>query len=176
MKHAIALVLQLSAASAALAQTPLPPDPSTLALPDLTPSGDPDAIENGRKYFYFHKAGVTYEEAYADFLDCYRFLPAAGISIENAALPLFTSWGEPVGALTGEEVKNASDAGLFARSRERRTTQSRMRRCMEPRGYVRYGIPEISWEHLIDNYSEQSIAFQAKAASGPKPNREPEAK
>jgi hypothetical protein len=173
MRIVIALALLLSGASAASAQTSTRPDPATLSLPSLETEGDREVLKNGWKHFFFHKAGVSYEEAYADFADCYRFLPAGVYS----TLPMFAPWTESMDGRPVELVPGTLGAqlilSLLTDAIERRAAQSRMRRCMEPRGYLRYAIPEFSWEQLIDHYSERSIALQAKAASGPKPNREP---
>ena len=63
--------------------------------------------------------------------------------------------------------------GMVAGPIERRFRQSRMRRCMEPRGYERFPATEATWEEIIDNYSPGSIAVQAKLASGPRPDADP---
>jgi hypothetical protein len=176
MKRLFALTLLMGAPSVAASQTITPPDPATVELPDLT-SRDPGVSGNGWKYFYFHKQSVSYEQAYADFADCYRFL--AGLE-PYVRLPLFAPWKEPSAAAAGAErpPQNGGLAGALILSvvtgtLDRRARQSTLRRCMEPRGYVRYAIPENAWEQLVDRYSQRSIALQAKAASGPKPNQEP---
>lgn len=161
---------------AAAAQVGAPPDPATIALPDMTPTSDPGVIRDGWKHFYFHKAGVGYAEAYADFAECYRFLPVDGMS---PLLPTFAPWTEPLVlrpippgpnpyGLVGMGI-----AALVAGPLERRAYQARLRRCLEPRGYVRYALSEEVWERLVDNYSAQSIALQALAASGPAPGLPP---
>ena len=171
MRIGIFLAALLGGASAAAAQ-PVPPDPATLTLPDMTPTRDPEVIEDGWKHFYFHKAGVSYEKAYADFAECYRFLPVEGASPD---LPMFAPWSESPGVETVQPSNNFGLVGvliadLFAGQFERRHRQGRMRRCMEPRGYVRYPLAEDSWSKLIDHYSLRSIALQALAASGPAPD------
>jgi hypothetical protein len=45
--------------------------------------------------------------------------------------------------------------------------QAKMRMCMETRGYTRYGIAEAIWKQVKDLPPDQSIAVQAKIASGP---------
>jgi hypothetical protein len=42
-----------------------------------------------------------------------------------------------------------------------------MRVCMETRGYTRYGVAEAIWKRVTGLPPEQSIAVQAKIASGP---------
>jgi hypothetical protein len=163
------------AASPAFAQADAPPDPSSITLPDMTPTRDRRVIADGWKHFYFHKAGVTYAEAYADFAECYRFLPRGALL---AGLPMFAPWRETPGGVEFRPTNNyglvgMAIAALVQGPLERRHRQSRMRRCMEPRGYVRYPLAEDAWRRLIDGYSRGSIALQALAASGPTPDLEP---
>jgi hypothetical protein len=165
----------LLAATTAAAQDTDPPDPSTIQLPDMTPTRDPRVIADGWRHFYFHKAGVAYEEAYRDFRDCYRFLPVPGTSGE---FPGFIPWRERPGMVSVQRFNNAGLVGLVIGSLvagpiERRDRQMRMRRCLEPRGYVRYPLAEEAWRRLIDDYSPRSISLQAMAASGPAPDRAP---
>ncbi len=169
-----ALAAYLGAATAS-AQDAAPPDPATITLPDLSPTRDPNVIENGWKHFYFHKQGVSYEQAYADLADCYRFLLVPYV---NARLPTFAPWPEKPGFTTMQPVNNYGlvggiIGGMVVGPVIRRAMQARMRRCLEPRGYVRYPIPEETWEQLTDKFSLGSIALQAKAASGPRPDQEP---
>ncbi len=49
----------------------------------------------------------------------------------------------------------------------RRDYQAKMRRCMEPRGYTRYGVAEKIWEDVTSLPQEQATAIQAKIASSP---------
>jgi len=187
MRIGIALAALLAGPSAAAsAQPPSPPDPATVALPDMTPTRDRGVIRDGWRHFYFHKAGVSYPQAYADFADCYRFLPTSDMARSpTGALPMFRPWTAPVALGPGPErqaqlnnygVIGAVIGGMVAGPLERRRRQSRMRRCLEPRGYVRYPLREEVWRLLIDNYSPRSIAMQAKAASGPAPGLEPVAR
>jgi hypothetical protein len=167
----------LSASSApASAQGEGPPDPATVELPDLTPSRDPEVIANGGKHFYFHMAGVSYAEAYEDFSECYRYLPVAGGV--DVLLPMFAPWGRTPGVEAIQPANNYGLVGmgiaaLFLGPIERKSRQSRLRRCLETRGYVRYPLSEKVWNELIDGYSERSIAVQAKAASMPAPDARP---
>jgi len=168
--RSMVILAVLCVACAGRAQTP--PDPSTLQVPDMTPARDRGVIADGWKHFYFHKAGVTYEEAYRDFSDCYRFLPTPGA---NLALPMFVPWSERAGSeqsppsnyggLVGGVI-----LGIVSGPLNRRDRQSRMRRCLEPRGYVRYPLARAPWQQLIDDYSPRSIAVQALVASGPAPD------
>lgn len=162
MLKAVAVSLTI-AALASPARALAPPDPATIELPDLSPPAD---REEGSKHYYFHKAGVAYEEAYSDFADCYRYFPVAGA---DASLPMFAPWRRKAGV---EKLAPAYNYGLvgigiaalLAPSLERKAKSSRLRRCLETRGYLRYPIAEKSARQIIDDYSERSIALQARAA------------
>jgi hypothetical protein len=175
---AAAFAVLSSNAAAAKAEGEGPPDPAMIALPDLTPSRDPEIIANGGKHYYFHKAGVSYAEAYEDFAECYRYLPTPGT---DPSLPMFAPWSEAPGVERYPPANNFGLVGmgiaaLFLGPIERRARQAPVRRCMETRGYVRYPVAEKIWRQLIDDYSERSIAIQAKAASLPAPDAQPVAR
>ncbi len=158
---------------AATAQTtPALPDPATLSVPDLSSSADPAVAENGWKYFFYHRAGTSFAEAHADIADCYRFLAPAGWA--NVRLPRFVPWVErtpgeraETGYLANSGLVGAVIGGLIEGTLTRRDRQSKMRRCMEPRGYSRYGVAEEIWENVVEMPDAQGIAVQAKIASGP---------
>ena len=167
------MLAAIAGASPASAQADAPPDPATVTLPDMTPTRDAGVIEDGWKHFYFHKAGVSYAEAYADFRECYRFLPVPGLM--GTRMPTFAPWPEPL--VLRPEPPTIGPYGLvgvvivaiISGPLERRSYQARLRRCLEPRGYVRYPLREEAWRQLTDDYSRRSIALQALAASGPAP-------
>lgn len=175
MGFAGALAVVLGGVAPASAQSSARPDPATVTLPDMTPPREASAIEDGAKHYYFHKRGVSYEEAYDDFTECYRYLPVAGA---NPNLPMFAPWSETPGVERIQPVNNYGLVGmgiaaLFLGPLERRLRQAPVRRCLETRGYLRYPLPEKAWRQLIDDYSERSIAMQAKAASLPAPDSAP---
>ncbi len=154
------------------------PPVEDVVLPDLSSTNDPAVADEGWKYFFFHKQGTTYADAYADFAECYHFLPGAGVKIPYF-LPMFVPWGEKTTAavkpVTGGQYGLVGIAimAMVPDPAERRSRQSRLRRCLEPRGYVRYPLSKDSWEELVDDYSFRSIAMQAKAATGPHPSSAP---
>jgi hypothetical protein len=184
MRTGLALAALLGGVSAASAQVASPPDPATVTLPDMTPTRDPGVIRDGWKHFYFHKTGVSYAQAYGDLAECYRFIPGAGVM--GASMPAFRPWtmplvarrAEPSSPMTGQygvvgTLVTGAIMAVVTGTLDRRDRQSRMRRCMEPRGYVRYPLREDVWQQLIDDYSPATIAMQAKAASGPAPDLAP---
>lgn len=182
MRRIIAFVVSLTFGTGAVAQpaAPTPPDPATLNMPDMTPTRDSGVIRDGQKYFYFHKAGVSYADAYADFADCYRFVPNPGPA--GTFLPVFRPWVEAARPESAPSIPNQYGLvgnivlGLISGQFERRSAQARLRLCLEPRGYLRYPLREDAWRQLTDNFSQRSIALQALAASGPAPGLEPVAR
>lgn len=153
------------------------PDPATIAVPQITGGRDEGVVRNGWKYFYFWRADTTFEQAYADFADCYRFLPVPGTDL---TVPTFVAWRGAEGLDKAEPNYNpqyglmgAAIAAMVAGPIERRASQSRMRRCMEPRGYQRFPVSEETWEQIVDGYSPGSIAVSARLASGPHPDADP---
>lgn len=147
---------------------PPPPDPSAIAVPDLSGSGKPEVVRAGSKYFFFHQEGVTFDKAHADLSDCFRFLQPW----ENARMNQFVPW---VGNPGRRTVPVTSQHGLVGAllfhavegTLRHRDYQAKLRVCMEPRGYTRYGVSEEIWRRVTALPQEQSVAVQAKIASGP---------
>lgn len=150
------------------------PDAASVIVPNLQSVSDPRIQKEGWKHFFFHKDGVSYTQAYEDFADCYRFLGGPA-PVGPQPLP---PYGARARLPSDERLhSNPPSNGLVGMAigemvmgpMQRRLPQSRLRRCMEPRGYVRYPIDEPTWKLLVDAYSIKSIAVQAKVASGPRP-------
>lgn len=154
------------------------PDPASVTVPAITGSRDPKVIKNGAKYYYFWRAETSYEEAYADLADCYRFLPMAE---GNAALlPMFIAWrgtaeerDETSPATQNYGLVGALIGALIGGSGVQRATQLRLHRCLEPLGYQRFPVPKETWQAINDNFSPASIAVQAKIISSPRPDADP---
>lgn len=170
-KLALGLVLASSWVSFARAQDiAAPPDPDSVAVPDLSQSASPAVVEEGWKYFFFRKPGVTYREAYGDFADCFRFLQPS--NWQSVSMTRFVPWESKAGRNTRPPAYSYGLVGALLGSMvegtlNRRDYQARMRACMEPRGYVRYGVPQSIWDDVSHRPLEQWAAAQAKIASGP---------
>ena len=158
--------------STAVAQ---PPDPVSVVVPNLQGASNPEVQRQGWKHFFFYKDGVSYTQAYSDLADCYQFLGGSS-PVGPQSLPQFGARSRlsSNGPAAQSSTSNYGLVGvgieqLVMGPMQRRLPQSRLRRCMEPRGYVRYAIDESTWKLLVDGYSQRSIAIQAKVASGPRP-------
>ena len=144
----------------------------TITVPDLSRSNTPEVVKNGWKFFFFHKSGVSFADAHADFTDCYRFLAPSGYA--DVTDSSFVPWRQesvrkdrvvsngytPVG---GVIMKVFNIESSLARG----DRQAKMRRCMEPRDYKRYGVFKDIWENVAAMEEVEAISIQAKIASEP---------
>lgn len=168
MRLTLAFAALLALASPAAAQAL--PDPASFKAPDLSGSDAPEVVANGWKYFVFRKDGVSFQDAHADVSECFRFLQPIGWA--NVMLPRFVPWRRQTATRTIETINPYGLVGdLMLAAIEgtlvRRDRQSRMRRCMETRDYVRYGIAEETWENIMAQPPEQAIGIMAVIAAGP---------
>lgn len=152
------------------------PDPATITVPD-TSANDPEVLKEGYKFFYFNNPAVSFAEAVADIAECRSFL-ASGAA---PSVPGFIPWTEPVQrkqvrgggfmsmyGLVGVGV-SAGLAAIIMPKIERGKRNNKLRRCMEPRGYKRFALPEASWKVLNEGDEKQLVLMQAKLASAPQP-------
>lgn len=157
--------------AAAVADVPPVPNPALIHVPDL--AADTRPLGNEKKFFVFHRAGGTFEEALTDLRFCFRF---ANQPLWNPP-PEFVPWveanqtknNEPVLPPYGVVGVLMDEAFGITASVERSNRQINMMSCMLPRGYVRYRISEPLWHELNGKSLEQSLLLQAKIASGPAP-------
>jgi hypothetical protein len=138
-------------------------------LPDLNVA-EKD-LGDARKFVVFHSRDVTAEQAEADLLYCYQFLPH-GVARRAAS---FVPWSKSDSAnpvtygggsygLVGYGIAAIIDGPL-----ERSIRQSRLYRCMIPKGYDRYRTSEAVWKRLNENNGLAGVKLQARIAAGPPP-------
>ena len=152
------------------------PDPSSVTLPKLEFSETPQDAQDYDKYFYFHRAQTTFEEALADLRDCDGFARglSSGYRYQEAPYPYtYTAAG-----VAGGLIANAMMAAIFGSAEKRRLRRVNMRRCMGYKGYARYGLQKDLWQefNFEEGFSGEEegkrqamLAQQAKIASGTKP-------
>ncbi|MFM5925146.1 MAG: hypothetical protein ACKOPG_13265, partial [Novosphingobium sp.] len=157
----------LTTCPAAIAQTQ--PAGPIVATADLAaPEKD---LGDERKYWVLHKPGISFETAQRDLQFCWRYVPH-GI---QRSVPGFVPWRQndanrPVTYDGGNYgLVGMVIASMIAGPLERSIRQSRMFRCMVPRGYHRYRITEDRWKQIYQAPSDQAIATLAAIASGPVP-------
>ncbi len=166
---ALPIALAMALAGAAHGQDPLP-DPATIKTVAID-SRDPKVVADGHKFFFFHRADTSFAEAYSDIRECRSFIRRGAFPPQSEFVP----WVEPaqrpvqsttspyglVGAVIGSIIMPKLNRGL---------DNNMLRRCMEPRGYLRFPLPESSWSMINESADEQqNILMQAKLASGPVP-------
>lgn len=150
------------------------PDPSTISIPDVTPSTDPKMKEEGYKFYYFHNSNVSFAEAHKDLVECRGYLIVGG----GTQVPGFIPWGEEhrrvvyQGTPMFPGLVTAALAAIIVPKMQRGVESNKMRRCMGTRGYERYAVAEKTWDLLNEGEERQIILLQAKLASGPKPQNE----
>lgn len=136
-------------------------------IPDITP---PDGkFGSEAKYFVFHKAGVSYQEALADFTECNRHV-AHGVWRDA---PSFVPWGQDD---KGRPLTPSYESGLLGAvmwsmisgGLDRSVRQTIMIRCMMPKGYLRYRMGEQQFRDLFEKRKD-ALELAAAIASGPTP-------
>jgi hypothetical protein len=162
------------------ARAPNLPDPKTLVMPALAFTMTPEIRDDFEKYFYFHRAGTVFAEAYGDIRECDAL--ASGANIYRGASPgvigaAMGQYGALAGGIGGAIGSALSDAiyGSAARRQQRRIN---LRNCMGFKGYQRYGLTGDKWKTF--NFEEglgrkkegerdDALEIQALVASGPQP-------
>lgn len=145
------------------------PDPAKLKMPALAFAPNPMIEADYDKYFYFHRAGTSFAEAYADIKECDAL--ASGISLYMGATmnPIMAQYGV-LGTLMADAI--------FGSSERRRIRRENLRNCMFFKEYQRYGLTHELWDSFNfeegmgrkrEGVREQALQLQALVASGPMP-------
>ena len=164
-------VLALEAPALAQVSPPSTPPPpmAVIAVPNLAADARP--LGDERKFFVFHRADTSLDQARADLGFCFRYAQTgAGI-----LLPYFYAWqGDGAGKAASYDggqfgLTGALIGALIAGGLERSKRQINMMRCMLPRGYARYRMSEELWKELNGKDRLASVEVQARIATGPVP-------
>lgn len=145
---------------------------------DFTPTANTEADYD--KYFYFHRADTSFEQAYEDVRECDALASGSSIYLgaDDVTMAAVTAnYGALAGGIGGAIGSAVADAifGSAARREQRRTN---IRTCMGFKGYQRYGLPRDLWTSF--NFEEglgrkrepvrlKALAVQALVASGSAP-------
>ena len=156
------------------------PDPAALTMPALAFAETPEAADDFNKYFYFHRAGTSFQDAYRDVRECDAL--ASGSSIYMGASPgamagAMANYGMLAGGVGGAVGGLIADA-IFGSALRREQRRTNLRNCMTFKGYGRYGLSRDLWTAF--NFEEglgrkrepvrlRALALQALVASGPTP-------
>lgn len=156
------------------------PSPAGLVMPQLDFTSTPAVEADFDKYFYFHRDGTSFEEAYADIRECDALASGSSIYLggnSGATAAAAATYGVLPAAIGGAIGGAIADAifGSAARREQRRVS---IRNCMGFKQYKRYGLSRDLWTQF--NFEEglgrkrepvrlHALALQALVASGPKP-------
>jgi hypothetical protein len=151
-------------------------------MPNLAYKPDPLIAADFDKYFYFHRDGTDFSQAYADITECdslasgINFYMGANDAIMQNAMIQYGAAGA-VGGVLGSLMADA----IFGSAERRRIKRVNLRNCMYFKGYDRYGLEKDLWQafHFEEGLSrenakdrEAALLKQARVASGPKPQTE----
>ena len=168
MKYACLAALLTCAAPPAFAQQSPAPAEASITVPDLHVSDS--QLGDERKFFFFHKQGVSFADAYGDLSLCSRYI-ARG---QQRSLPDFVPWrrsdlARPIPNNLNYGLMGVAIMAIIDGPIDRSIRQARMMRCMLPRGYARYRTSEGMWKQVNGKDLAASNAVQARIASGPVP-------
>jgi hypothetical protein len=146
-----------------------------IPLPDLKFTETQADIDTYEKYFYFHREGTSFDEAYADIKECDAL--ASGIRYYGGQTNAYYGQYGAAGALGGA-IGNALADAIFGSAQRRKIRRINLRNCMGYKEYQRYGLEHERW--LTFNFEEgngrekdatrePALLKQARVASGPKP-------
>lgn len=152
-------------------------------MPNLAYTPDPVIAADFDKYFFFHREGTDFSQAYADITECDSL--ASGINFymgasDAAIASTMSQYGALAGGIGGAIGGLMADA-IFGSAERRRIKRINLRNCMYFKGYDRYGLEKDLWQafHFEEGLSrenakdrEAALLKQARVASGPKPQFE----
>ena len=153
------------------------PSSAGLEMPKLDFVSTPAIEADFDKFFYFHRDGTSFEEAYADIRECDAL--ASGSSIYLGGDPGMMTGQYGIGGAIGGALGSAIADAIFGSAARRAQRRVNLRNCMGFKQYKRYGLSRDLWTQF--NFEEglgrkrepvrlRAIALQALVASGPTPN------
>lgn len=156
---------------------------AAVAMPVVAFEASAEDIDNFDKYFFFHRPDTSFDQAYADVMECDAL--SSGISIYRGAdagaiAAASAQYGLAAGAIGGVLAGAFVDA-VFGSAERRKLQRQNMRTCMGFKGYNRYGLEKELWQEF--NFAEgngreevatrsRALLMQARVASGPRPQGE----
>ena len=132
--------------------------------------------EDFQIYHFFHKSGISRDQASQNFGECnvYRQGPKLEPGSRPNTIPRRVSLFEDQAYVP--YVHNPNDnlvvdvisaiAGGFS---DERSQALRLRKCMEYKGYDRYGLSKDLWLQIMDVPDADRVRINASIASGPTP-------
>ena len=169
---AVLAAAAVCAQPALAAEAPPLPDPAKLELPDLSRPTTAEDAKDFEKYFYFHRADTSFEQALADIRECDGY--ARGLASPYGYADTPYPYAGTLAGVAGGAIANLMISAIFGSAELRKARRTNMRRCMNYKGYDRYGLNKDVWQefHFEEGLSsvkeeerQLKLAKQAKAAS-----------
>jgi hypothetical protein len=154
-------------------------DVAAINLPPLDFAADPKLEKDFDKYYYFHRDGTDFKAALADLRDCDGL--SRGLASPFGYMDTPYPYAGTMAGAAGGAIANLMVAAIFGSAQVRAARRVNMRRCMNFKGYQRYGVPKDIWQKfnfeegfssLEEGKRQTFLMQQAKVASGPKPKTE----
>lgn len=133
------------------------------------------------KYFYFQRPDTSFDEAYADIIECDALSSGASYygGGDFGSTAAFAQYGVLPSAIGGAIGSVIADA-VFGSAVRRQMRRTNLRNCMGFKGYDRYGLEKDLWQDF--NFEEgldrenakiraEALLKQARVASGPAPQQ-----
>lgn len=154
-------------------------DVAAIKLPDLAFKPDPALAKSFDKYYYFHRDDTDFRTALADLRDCDGM--SRGLTSPFGYMETPYPYAGTLAGAAGGAIANLMVAAIFGSAQVRAARRINMRRCMNFKGYQRYGLRKDLWvefnfeegfSQLEEKKRQVFLKQQAKVASGPKPKTE----
>ena len=154
-------------------------DVAAIPMPALAFTPDPKFEKDFDKYYYFHRTGTDFKTALADLRDCDGL--SRGLASPFGYMDTPYPYAGTLAGAAGGAIANLMVAAIFGSAQVRATRRTNMRRCMNFKGYERYGLPKDMWQKfnfeegfssLEEGKRQAFLKQQAKVASGDAPKTE----
>ncbi len=175
---AVAILILGDYAASAAQQAPVKPlerpDPASVTIPNLSFAPTRSDIRGYDTHYFFHKPGVSYEKAFADF-DLCRIYILTSQPFVLAEIPRYVPMGAD--AVSPKQVPDLKVAGalnwiigqIAIQNLEDDFAKETINRCMTYKGYARYGTSKAIWEQINKGNEADKFGRMALIASGPEP-------
>jgi len=167
-----AVLAALSVCAQAASAAPNVPDPASVEAPRIAGVTSAADEVDFDKYFYFHRAETTFDQALADIRECDGY--ARGLASPYGYQETPYPYAGTMAGAVGGAIGNLLVAAIFGSAELRKARRSNMRRCMNYKGYDRYGLNKDVWQgfnfeeglsSVKEDERQRKLAIQAKVAS-----------
>jgi hypothetical protein len=173
--RAIAAFACVAACPVHAQDAPPPVGPAAIEVPSLEFVATPRDERDYLLYFFFHKPGMSFEQALSDLTECYAeaesfqlpWIPYFSL-LDDAAItpkgvrPQGNSFGL-MGAVFAALVDDHAPINVYE-------VQPKVRMCMGYKEYTRYGATRAIWKAIGGDGVKHAVLVLAKIASGPAPS------